>query len=173
MTAPSGDLDAPLPSPADLGVTSADIKWDELGNLVPIAGQKREKVRRLDPTGMPMPSSSSPIKASQIAEQEGAEPGELEAALTAPTRAQQDAQDSETPEPLDPPLTWSDICLALGAEIVRETRAAVTERLGYTCSAGIATNKMLAKLTSAWKKPNAQVRVASLYLAGRTDSPVL
>ncbi|KWU47272.1 DNA/RNA polymerase [Rhodotorula sp. JG-1b] len=65
---------------------------------------------------------------------------------------------STSPEPLDddPPLTWSDICLSLGAAIVRDTRAAVTERLGYTCSAGIATNKMLAKLTSAWKKPNAQ-----------------
>ncbi|GAA5864259.1 hypothetical protein JCM3774_001272 [Rhodotorula dairenensis] len=154
-TAPSGDLDTPLPFPAELSITSDSIKWAALGNLVPISGQKRDKVKRLDPTGMPVPSSSSPVKASQATMPGEAGQEEGGEAMLAPAE-QPDAHVSESPEPVDPPLTWSDICLALGAEIVRETRAAVTEELGYTCSAGIATNKMLAKLTSAWKKPNAQ-----------------
>lgn len=157
-SAPNDDLDAPLPPPSELGITADSIKWDELGNLVPVEGQKREKVRRLDPTGAPMPSSSSPAKASQVPV-DGAETDAAadEAADAMPPPAQR-ASPSESPGPTDPPLTWSDICLSLGAAIVRDTRAAVTERLGYTCSAGIAPNKMLAKLTSAWKKPNAQVR---------------
>lgn len=148
---PAHNLDTSLPPPSALGITRDDIKWSELGNVVPISGQKREKVRRLDPTGVPMPSSFSPAKASQAAVSDEVAPIEEEQASTST---------SASPEPLDDdlPLTWSDICLSLGAAIVRDTRAAVTERLGYTCSAGIATNKMLAKLTSAWKKPNAQVR---------------
>ncbi|GAA5983899.1 hypothetical protein JCM10908_005967 [Rhodotorula pacifica] len=172
---PSATLDTPLPTPAELGITASDIKWHELGNLVPVEGQKREKVRRLDPMGVPMPaSSSSPVKASQVATMEGTGEGEGEGgnaativeesedleAMPPPPPAQPDPNsahsNSESPEPIDPPLSWSDICLSLGAAIVRDTRAAVTERLGYTCSAGIATNKMFAKLTSAWKKPNAQ-----------------
>jgi len=39
---------------------------------------------------------------------------------------------------------------------VREVRAAVWEKLHYTCSGGVAQNKMLAKLGSAHKKPNRQ-----------------
>lgn len=160
--APDGNLDEPLPSPASLGITMDSIKWDELGNLVPISGQKREKVRRLDPTGAPMPSSSSPTKAPRAeapAEDDavGIEAEHEPAGEDVPP-APARVEESESPSPPDPPITWSDICLSLGAAIVRDTRAAVTERLGYTCSAGIAPNKMLAKLTSAWKKPNAQVR---------------
>ncbi|GAA5958075.1 hypothetical protein JCM8115_001122 [Rhodotorula mucilaginosa] len=147
------NLDTPLPPPSSFGITRDDIKWAELGNVVPISGQKREKVRRLDPRGVPMPSSSSssPVKAA------GSGDGNEETAQVE-EEEQGSASTSTSPEPLDddPPLTWSDICLSLGAAIVRDTRTAVTERLGYTCSAGIATNKMLAKLTSAWKKPNAQ-----------------
>lgn len=149
------NLDTSLPPPSSFGITRDDIKWAELGNVVPISGQKREKVRRLDPRGVPMPSSSSssPVKAA------GSGDGNEETAQVE-EEEQGSASTSTSPEPLDddPPLTWSDICLSLGAAIVRDTRTAVTERLGYTCSAGIATNKMLAKLTSAWKKPNAQVR---------------
>ncbi|KAK4701217.1 DNA polymerase eta, partial [Phenoliferia sp. Uapishka_3] len=53
-------------------------------------------------------------------------------------------------------VTWSDVALWIAAEIVMKCRKAVEDQLGYTCSAGIAPNKMLAKLCSAWKKPNAQ-----------------
>merc|ERR1711920_494603 len=46
--------------------------------------------------------------------------------------------------------------LAAGAAIVARARTAVKERLGFTCSAGIAANKMLAKLCGGLHKPNQQ-----------------
>lgn len=65
---------------------------------------------------------------------------------------------------------WDDVVMQLGAEIVRGVRAAVFEQLGYTCSAGVARNKMLAKLGSAHKKPNSQTivrnRAVSHFLSG-------
>ncbi|KPV75063.1 uncharacterized protein RHOBADRAFT_15469, partial [Rhodotorula graminis WP1] len=129
-------LDEPLPAPADLGITRDSVPWDDLCNLVPFAGQKQDKIKRLDAEGAPVPaSSSSPVKSSTLA---GCGDGG------------EDGDDGE------PPLSWSDIALSLGALLVGDIRNAVRARLGYTCSAGIATNKMLAKLTSAWKKPNAQ-----------------
>ncbi|KAI4178771.1 MAG: hypothetical protein LQ348_005541 [Seirophora lacunosa] len=54
---------------------------------------------------------------------------------------------------------WDDITMLIGSEIVRSVRAAIRERLKYTCSAGIARNKMIAKLGSAHKKPNQQTIV--------------
>ncbi|GAA94107.1 uncharacterized protein L969DRAFT_46653 [Mixia osmundae IAM 14324] len=60
------------------------------------------------------------------------------------------------PETDDEPITWQDVALALGAEMMEKCRKEVYTQLGYTCSAGIAKNKMLSKLCSAWKKPNAQ-----------------
>ncbi|XP_050345009.1 DNA polymerase eta isoform X2 [Nymphalis io] len=46
--------------------------------------------------------------------------------------------------------------LIVGAQIVSEIRAAVFEETGYTCSAGIAHNKILAKLVCGMNKPNKQ-----------------
>ncbi|KAL9089020.1 MAG: hypothetical protein Q9159_002738 [Coniocarpon cinnabarinum] len=51
---------------------------------------------------------------------------------------------------------WDDIVMLLGSEIVRDVRNKIREKLGYTCSAGVARNKMLAKLGSGHKKPNNQ-----------------
>lgn len=62
-------------------------------------------------------------------------------------------------------VTWSDVALSLGAEIVAKCRAEVESRLGYTVSAGLAQNKVLAKLCSAWKKPNAQTILRPLSVA--------
>jgi len=62
--------------------------------------------------------------------------------------------DAEQTEEDDP--DWDDICLSIAAEIVRQVRAAIRDKLKYTCSGGIARNKMLAKLGSAHNKPNAQ-----------------
>jgi len=42
--------------------------------------------------------------------------------------------------------TWQDWALCLGAEIMAEVRAEVWKRLHYTCSAGIAHNKAMAKV---------------------------
>ncbi|CEL02962.1 Putative DNA polymerase eta (Eurofung) [Aspergillus calidoustus] len=54
---------------------------------------------------------------------------------------------------------WDDIAMLIGSEIVRSVRTAVWEALSYTCSAGIAKNKMMAKLGSAMNKPNKQTIV--------------
>jgi DNA polymerase eta len=42
--------------------------------------------------------------------------------------------------------TWEDWALCMGAEIMAEVRKAVWDRLHYTCSAGIAHNKAMAKV---------------------------
>lgn len=67
--------------------------------------------------------------------------------------------DLDSLETEDDDPDWDDIAILLGSEIVRSVRAAVRERLRYTCSAGIARNKMIAKLGSAHKKPNQQTIV--------------
>ncbi|CAL1527561.1 unnamed protein product [Lymnaea stagnalis] len=46
--------------------------------------------------------------------------------------------------------------LAVAAGLVEEMRAAVLKETGFTCSAGIAHNKMLAKLACGRNKPNKQ-----------------
>lgn len=51
---------------------------------------------------------------------------------------------------------WDDVAILIGSEIVRDLRAEIRRALGYTCSAGIASNKMLSKLGSGHKKPNQQ-----------------
>ena len=56
---------------------------------------------------------------------------------------------------------WDDIAMLIGSEIVRGVRAAIREKLKYTCSAGICHNKMLSKLGSAHRKPNQQTVVRS------------
>ncbi|KAJ9100779.1 hypothetical protein QFC19_005518 [Naganishia cerealis] len=56
---------------------------------------------------------------------------------------------------------WDDMALCIGAELMATLRNEVRVKLGYTCSAGIAHNKTLAKLCSAWKKPNAQTIMRS------------
>jgi DNA polymerase eta len=65
--------------------------------------------------------------------------------------------DSSQTEDDDP--DWDDIVMLIGSEIVRNVRKAIREKLHYTCSAGIARNKMMAKLGSAHKKPNSQTVV--------------
>lgn len=54
---------------------------------------------------------------------------------------------------------WDDIVMLVGAEIVRAVRRTVWDKLNYTCSAGLARNKMLAKLGSACNKPDKQTVV--------------
>ncbi|PMD30781.1 DNA/RNA polymerase [Hyaloscypha variabilis F] len=64
--------------------------------------------------------------------------------------------DLDVDETEDDDPDWDDVAILIGSEIVRDARAAVREKLKYTCSGGIAQNKMLAKLGSAHKKPNQQ-----------------
>ncbi|KAM9477490.1 DNA polymerase eta [Clarias gariepinus] len=51
---------------------------------------------------------------------------------------------------------YPEVCLAVGAIIVEEMRAAVEEHTGFRCSAGISHNKVLAKLACGLNKPNRQ-----------------
>lgn len=50
----------------------------------------------------------------------------------------------------------SDIKLLIASSIVNEIRATVKEKTGYECSAGIAHNKILAKIVCGMNKPNKQ-----------------
>ena len=65
----------------------------------------------------------------------------------------------------DRPLAdWpeDELLLATGSAVVAELRAEVRRKLGYSCSAGVAHNKLLAKLGCGLHKPNQQVRTLSL-----------
>lgn len=70
---------------------------------------------------------------------------------------------------LDDP-DWDDVAFLVASEIVRNIRATIREKLKYTCSAGIARNKLLSKLGSAHKKPNQQTvirnRAVHHFLSG-------
>ncbi|KAK1758368.1 N-acetyltransferase eso1 [Echria macrotheca] len=75
---------------------------------------------------------------------------------------------NENAELVDP--DWDDVAMLIGSEIVRDVRQAIREKLHYTCSAGIAKNKLLSKLGSAHKKPNQQTvipnRAIQHFLSG-------
>ncbi|KAI8937924.1 hypothetical protein NX059_005607 [Plenodomus lindquistii] len=60
----------------------------------------------------------------------------------------------EDGEDADP--DWDDVCMVIASEIVRDVRKHIRDTLGYTCSGGVARNKMLSKLGSGYKKPNQQ-----------------
>ncbi|KEF61895.1 DNA polymerase eta subunit [Exophiala aquamarina CBS 119918] len=76
--------------------------------------------------------------------------------------------DSAQTEDDDP--DWDDVVMNIGSEIVRDVRAKIRETLKYTCSAGIARNKMMAKLGAGYKKPDQQTivrnRAVQHFLSG-------
>lgn len=78
--------------------------------------------------------------------------------------------DLDTGEREEDDPDWDDIAILIGSEIVRDVRAAIREKLKYTCSGGISRNKMLAKLGSGHKKPNQQTvirnRAVQQFLSG-------
>ncbi|CUA76005.1 DNA polymerase eta subunit [Rhizoctonia solani] len=66
----------------------------------------------------------------------------------------------------DVPPTWHDVALSIAAELMRDIRQATFEKLGYTLSAGIARNKMLAKLSASYRKPMAQSVLRNVAIPG-------
>ncbi|PHH74269.1 hypothetical protein CDD80_3192 [Ophiocordyceps camponoti-rufipedis] len=76
-------------------------------------------------------------------------------------RLEDDDQETRDPD-------WDDVAMLLASEVVRAVRAAIRRKLGYTCSAGVANNKLLSKLGSGFHKPNRQTviraRAASAFL---------
>ncbi|CAG8614410.1 5311_t:CDS:2 [Paraglomus brasilianum] len=61
---------------------------------------------------------------------------------------------------------WCDWQLAVAAKLCAEIRDSIHRELGYTCSAGIAHNKTLAKLCSVLNKPNGQTVMRSSQTLG-------
>ncbi len=101
--------------------------------------------------------------------------GDLSAQLPAPSISALDWQadalvdlDDEHAEFYDP--DWDDVAMLVASEIVRNIRAAIRDKLRYTCAAGISRNKLLSKLGSAHKKPNQQTvirnRAVRHFLSG-------
>ncbi|KAH8305804.1 hypothetical protein KR059_011044, partial [Drosophila kikkawai] len=69
-----------------------------------------------------------------------------------------------------PAVRQSDIRLLIGASVAGEVRAAVKNETGYECSAGIAHNKILAKLAAGLNKPNKQTVLPLAEIPGLFDA---
>ncbi|KAI2622087.1 impB/mucB/samB family protein [Xylaria nigripes] len=71
---------------------------------------------------------------------------------------------------------WDDVAILIGSEIIRDIRAEIYRTLRYTCSAGVASNKMLSKLGSGHKKPNQQTvirnRAVQRFLSDMTFTKI-
>jgi DNA polymerase-4 len=69
---------------------------------------------------------------------------------------------TELIEPLSLDEAYLDVShlQSSGAAIAREIRAQIFEETGLTASAGISSNKLIAKIASDWHKPNGQKQVA-------------
>lgn len=82
------------------------------------------------------------------------------------TQKQNDNDDelAHVPEEDQKAYKKSDIKLLIASSIVSEIRAAVKEQTGYECSAGIAHNKILAKLVCGMNKPNKQTILPLKYI---------
>ena len=73
---------------------------------------------------------------------------------------------------LRPQHMWStqDLMLIAGSIVVNDLRKAVLQQLGFTCSAGIATNRMLAKTCSGMHKPNKQTILPVAFISSLMTS---
>ena len=54
---------------------------------------------------------------------------------------------------------YDDLSLLYACRVSQQLRSRIFNELGYTCSTGIGHNKTLAKLISAFNKPNKQVHL--------------
>ncbi|EQC30566.1 hypothetical protein SDRG_11624 [Saprolegnia diclina VS20] len=63
------------------------------------------------------------------------------------------------------PLTEDEELLCIGATIAQEIRREVLTTLRYTCSVGVASNKLLAKLASPMNKPSGQTVIPDRSIA--------
>ncbi|CAE6518915.1 unnamed protein product [Rhizoctonia solani] len=144
------DLDTLLPVPP------AKIDWAELNtHVIPVTSDsptdKNEESRPITPslgvetaldTNDDVPLSSSGPSSPDMSSIDLAEVGS------------------------DVPPTWHDVALSIAAEFMRDIRQATFEKLGYTLSAGIARNKMLAKLSASYRKPMAQSVLRNVAIPG-------
>lgn len=70
------------------------------------------------------------------------------------------------PQNVQPPqiFDWDDVVLAIGSQFLLDLRQAIYDELGYTTSAGLARNKLVAKLSGGFKKPDDQTIVRNCAL---------
>lgn len=75
---------------------------------------------------------------------------------------------TEKIEPLSLDEAYLDVThlKSSGSAIAREVRAQIREETGLTASAGIAGNKLIAKVASDWEKPDGQFEVTGEAVAG-------
>ncbi len=75
---------------------------------------------------------------------------------------------TELIEPLSLDEAYLDVShwRSTAAAIAKEIRAQIHEETGLTASAGIAPNKMLAKIASDWEKPNGQFEIKAEDIPG-------
>ncbi|KAG9123491.1 DNA-directed DNA polymerase eta rad30, partial [Ceratobasidium sp. 392] len=150
---PSGpfDLDTPLPPPPE------HVDWTSLEtNVIPVSAElpKDEK------------NNSRPVTPTPGADPSSTIDNILSSGPSTP-RSDSTPLPSEEPEPgSDAPPTWHDIALSIGAEFMRTIRDETCKQLGYTLSAGIARNKMLAKLSASYRKPMAQSVLRNVAIPG-------
>jgi len=71
------------------------------------------------------------------------------------------AQGAEPMPMQSPPVTAADTLLAAGSGIAADIRSAMFSELNLRCSAGVAHNKLLSKLSSGLHKPNDQTSLPS------------
>mmetsp|Transcript_13502 Transcript_13502/g.43974 ORF Transcript_13502/g.43974 Transcript_13502/m.43974 type:complete len:629 (+) Transcript_13502:59-1945(+) len=71
----------------------------------------------------------------------------------------QDDEDADEDAEGETRFTDREALLLAGAVVVDEARRSVMEKLGYSCSAGIATTKMMAKVACGLHKPSQQTIV--------------
>ncbi|EDK43099.1 conserved hypothetical protein [Lodderomyces elongisporus NRRL YB-4239] len=81
--------------------------------------------------------------------------------------AESDKEMSDDGQTVDmPPVIedWDDVTLLLGSQLLLDLRRTIYEELGYTTSAGLARNRLVAKLSGDFKKPDNQTIVRNCAL---------
>lgn len=124
---PSTGLDTPLP-PAPQGAY-----FQDLGFLVPV-----EPVVEADSTSIKEEVREIKSEIQEEAKLDAAQEVKLEVKEEDDVKGKARAMQTNDLEP----VTWADIGLSIGAELMQACRAEVKERLSYTCSAGVARNKV-------------------------------
>lgn len=113
-------LDTPLPPPPI-------IDWRGLGNIVPVLSEQEQQKAQAE---------QKKAAEGDTGDGEESESDKRATSPSPPTLSQIIEQ------PKDAINAWSDYALSIGAELMQKCRADVLQQLGYTCSAGVARNKV-------------------------------
>ncbi|KAF8974818.1 DNA-directed DNA polymerase eta rad30 [Entomortierella lignicola] len=128
-----------------------DIPHNTPDAAVPI--RQSEKSERHDRNTVPLEKSEEELRIEKQKEEERLQ---LEKEMLRPYYG--------VPEGTFEEEFWAEMQLLKAAEFCNEVRFAIKEELGYTCSAGISNNRLLAKLGSGMNKPFNQTIVLPKYI---------